>query len=129
MSLRSGLPVALALAAALAACGNDTPVQQPVAVYGASPFEYPVGLWDEGVEGETVLLIRITDVGAVDSAIVDRSSGYAEFDSAAVAGAHKLRFLPARRGDRRIQTWAKLPVRFTKDGGAAAGAAAAPGAS
>ena len=42
-------------------------------------------------------------------------SGRAEFDSAAVSGARKLRFVPGRRADRPIEMWTKLPVRFEVD--------------
>jgi TonB family protein len=42
------------------------------------------------------------------------SSGYASFDSAAVAGARRLRFTPARRDGERIAVWAEVPVYFSK---------------
>lgn len=82
---------------------------------GASPFAYPVELWDRGIEGESMLMVHVTERGAVDSAYVLTSSGFAEFDSAAVNGAHALQFTPARRGDERIAMWTRLPVRFSMD--------------
>ncbi|HEX7091015.1 MAG TPA: energy transducer TonB [Longimicrobiales bacterium] len=105
-----------------AGCAGDEPIQRPSPLFTGSPFEYPVELWDQGIEGETVLLIHITAMGDVDSVTVHRSSGYRQFDSAAVAGARGLRFTPGRRGDKRIRMWARLPVRFTRADGAAAGA-------
>lgn len=104
--------VAAALAAG--ACVSDEPVQQPTPLFEAAPFEFPMALWDRGVEGETILMVHITPVGTVDSAYVHESSGYAQFDSAAIAGAHLLRFTPGRRGDRRVDMWARLPVRFSR---------------
>ncbi|MEN8373952.1 MAG: energy transducer TonB [Gemmatimonadota bacterium] len=95
-------------------------MQQPTPLFEAPPFEFPLALWDRGVEGQTVLMVHITPLGMVDSAYVHESSGYAQFDSAAIAGAHLLRFMPGKRGERRVETWARLPVRFSRDAGQAA---------
>ena len=92
--------------------GAEVPVTEPVPLAGASPFEYPIALWDARVEGETILMVHVTDVGAVDSAYVLSSSGHAAFDSAAVTGSRVLRFEPGRRGEEPIASWARLPVRF-----------------
>ena len=78
------------------------------------PFEYPVELWRQGVEGETLLRVHITESGAVDSVHVEESSGHAGLDSAAVTAAAKLAYHPAREGERAIAVWALLPVRFKK---------------
>ena len=102
-----------ALAAALG-CGGEGEIEQPTPLFGNVPIEYPLHLWDEDMEGETLLRVRVTDIGAVDSVQVLRSSGYASFDSAAVAGARDLRFTPARRDGERIAVWAEVPVQFSK---------------
>jgi TonB family protein len=62
-----------------------------------------------------VLLLRVDPMGQVDSVMIDAGSGYPEFDSAAVQGAQKLRFIAARQGERRIPMWTKVPVRFSRD--------------
>lgn len=116
----------LVLSAFAAGCISDEPLQQPSPLFETAPFEFPLALWDRGVEGETVLMIHITPTGAVDSAYVYRSSGHAPFDSAALAGAHSLRFTPGKRGDRRVDLWAKLPVRFSRQGSAAGGIRVVP---
>lgn len=95
-----------------AACAADEPVTLPEPISVESPFRYPIALWDERAEGETVVMIHVTDEGAVDSVYVLASSGRPAFDSSAVAGARQLRFAPGRRGDRYVAMWAKLPVRF-----------------
>ncbi len=61
-----------------------------------------------------MLRVRVTDLGAVDSVVVLESSGYPAFDSSAVRGARTLRFTPARRGGKRIEVWAHVPVHFSK---------------
>ncbi len=102
------------LAVASAACASDGDIQQPSPLYGQVPIEYPLQLWDQDREGETLLRVRVTDMGTVDSVVVEKSSGYAAFDSAAVAGAKALRFRPARRNGKRIRVWAEVPVDFSK---------------
>jgi len=76
------------------------------------PFEYPQDAWASRIGGETVLRIRISTAGAVDSIAVQKTSGHRSLDSAAVAGARKLRYKPARQGERAVPVWATLPVRY-----------------
>lgn len=100
---------------ALAACSSDEELQLPQPLGDAAAFSYPVELWDRGAEGETILLVHVDELGNVDSASVDTPSGYAAFDSAAMAGIRKLRFAPARVGDQRVDAWARIPIRFNRD--------------
>jgi protein TonB len=98
--------------AATAACERKPVVEtEPVALTPPS-FQYPEELWDAGVEGRTVLRILITAQGMVDSARVETPSGYAAFDSAALAGTGALRFDPARRDGTPVRKWVLLPVEF-----------------
>jgi TonB family protein len=122
--------ILIVLVAAAAACagGSAEPVEKPELMPAGSPFAYPVALWDQGAEGETVLMVHVTELGVVDSAYVYGTSGFAEFDSVAVTGAKALRFAPAKQGDRRIPQWTKVHVPFTRDSVAAkaANSAGAP---
>ncbi len=100
--------------AVFGACGPPTPVGEPEPL-GEIPIEYPISLWDEGVEGETILRVLVGDTGDVDSVEIATSSGHTEFDLAAVDGAKALRFSPARAEDgTRIAVWTEVPVRFSK---------------
>jgi len=113
----AGLPsVSLVLLPFFLACGSGEPVEEPTPLYGEVPIEYPLDLWDANVEGVTVLRVRVTEMGAVDSVEVLEGSGYPAFDSAAVRGALQLRYNPARRKGERTTVWAKVPVHFTKGG-------------
>jgi protein TonB len=96
-------------------CGNSGDVEDPTPLYGEVPVEYPIQLWDADVEGEVLLRVRVTETGTVDSVQVLEASGYPAFDSAAVQGARRLRYSPARRDGRRIAVWARVPVQFIKD--------------
>ena len=108
----SGLLIVLALAG----CERTgDPVEQPALMPGPSPFAYPVELWDRGIQGESMLMVHVSELGIVDSAYVLTTSGFQEFDSAAARGAHALRFSPGRQGRRRVAMWTRVPVRFSLD--------------
>lgn len=102
------------LVLATGSCGEGEPMEEPTPLYGEVPVEYPLDLWDADVEGETLLRIRVTEMGSVDSVEVLQASGYPAFDSAAVRGALQLRYSPARKNGVRISVWAKVPIHFTK---------------
>ena len=93
---------------------------------GTAPILYPEELWEAGVEGRTALRVYITAQGRVDSARVERSSGYEAFDAAALAGSRALRFEPARRGSEAVAAWAILPVEFDLGSAGGANGAAVP---
>jgi TonB family protein len=115
------LMLAMIVVAVTACADEEVVVQEPELIEHDSPFRYPIDLWDEGTEGETIVMVRVTPTGGVDSVYVAESSGYAAFDSAAVSGARELRFVPGRRDDRRVAMWARVPVRFqTTENGAGA---------
>jgi TonB family protein len=108
---RFGFGALWLLAILATGCGDQEPAIPPQQL-SDSPFHYPEELWDDGVEGETVLELHVSEMGQVDSARVERTSGYPAFDSAAVRGARDLRFEPARRGDDSVAVKVHLPVQF-----------------
>jgi TonB family protein len=99
---------------AVVACAGDGEIEQPRPLFTEVPIEYPLHMWDQDMEGETLLRVRVGDTGGVDSVEVVDSSGYASFDSAAAEGARRLRFEPARKAGKRIEVWAEVPVHFSK---------------
>lgn len=98
----------------LTACESDLPIEKPEPLYGEQPVDYPLEMWDQGVEGRTVLRVLVTDKGTVDAVEVLESSGIDQLDSAAVQGIRGTRFRPARQGDKRIDAWATVPIDFTQ---------------
>lgn len=123
------LPLAVLL---LAACERGPVPETPPRQLSESPFQYPEELWDAQVEGQTTLRLYISERGSVDTVRVDKGSGYAPFDSAALAGSRDLRFSPATRGGKPVAAWFLLPVRFElnpADSAAAAPVNPAPAAS
>ena len=95
------------------ACGGDE-IERPRFLSGEVPIEYPLQMWDQDVEGETVLIVRVSATGTVDSVRVLESSGHRAFASAAVEGARHLQFSSARQGGKQVEVWAHVPVRFSK---------------
>ena len=112
--------LALSSALLLSACGSEDDLRGPTPLFDEVPIEYPLSLWDEGVEGTTVIRVRVTETGVVDSTLVLESSGHDAFDSAALRGGRRLRFEPATRDGERTAVWAHVPVRFSLDGEEAA---------
>jgi TonB family protein len=108
------IPLLVLFFGALAtACDQaDEPIVKPEPLVGDWHFDYPVALWDEQVDGETLLSVFVTTDGSVDSVRVQTSSGYPEFDEAAVEGAWNVRFIPAYKGNKKMPMWVRLPVRF-----------------
>lgn len=127
---------AAALAAAVLACGKSATVQEsasrpttsapdreaPVAVNGDAPIQYPPRLYEQRVEGDVVLRLFVDSEGrlAPESSRVAESSGYPALDSAALAGAQKLRFAPARRRGIPIAAAFLQPIEFRHPRGRAA---------
>ncbi len=108
----------------LIACGDDgmlarwmgkqPPVELPVLETTDLPFRYPPGLFIERIQGDVVLRLYIDSLGYVvaESTRVTEASKYALFDSAAVEGAARLSFHPARRGEHRVPYEVLFPVKF-----------------
>lgn len=99
-----------------AAGGSGAPSDQepPVALNADSPIQYPPRLYDQKVEGDVVLRLFVDSAGRLlpESTRVAESSGYSALDSAALSGARKLRFAPARRHGLAIATAFLQPVEF-----------------
>ncbi|HIC14883.1 MAG TPA: energy transducer TonB [Gemmatimonadetes bacterium] len=106
--------VILGILAVAFSCSGESQIEQPTPLFGEMTIDYPLNLWDQDIEGETLLRVRVTETGAVDSVEIFGFSGYRAFDSAAVAGATGLLFNPATRDGKRIGVWVTLPVQFSK---------------
>src|SRR5579884_2010578 len=115
----------LALFGAAAACTNDrprqasgghrlTPDELPALVASELPFKYPASLYARKVQGNVTLKLFIDRDGRVvaESTHVNEPSGYPALDSAAVAGAKELRFVPAKAHGEAIPLSILFPVYF-----------------
>jgi periplasmic protein TonB len=98
----------------IAGCLGGADLERPVLLQGTEPIQYPMEMWQEGVEGHLKLKVLISEEGVVDSVVVHESSGSAVLDSAAVRGSRDLRFEPGRKRGKLVRMWATLPIYFTK---------------
>lgn len=127
--IRGRTPVVLAFG--LIACGGSGPgssgesaptEEPPVAVNAEPAVQYPPDLYDRRVEGDVVLRLFVDSSGRLspESTRVSESSGFAALDSAAVRGAARLRYAPARRHGLPVATAFLQTVEFRRPGGSAA---------
>jgi len=79
---------------------------------GAASLQYPSVLKSQGIDGDVVVLIRITTEGSVSTVKIIRSSGYPEFDEAARKAAVSERYQPATRGGEPVEYSLKYTYRF-----------------
>ena len=94
--------------------GGGPDQEPPVALNADSPIQYPPRLYDQKVEGDVVLRLFVDSTGrlAPESSRVAESSGYPALDSAALGGAKKLRFAPARRHGVPVAAAFLQPIEF-----------------
>jgi TonB family protein len=90
------------------------PDELPVMLNSQPPFEYPPVMYTRRVQGDVMLRLHVDRDGRVtrESTVVVQSSGHAELDSAAVQGAGKLRFVPAKSDGEPEAISVLFPVLF-----------------
>lgn len=88
--------------------------EAPVAINPEVPIAYPAALFDRGVDGEVKLRLFADSTGKLvpESTKILESSGYPAMDSAALAGAGKLKFAPGRRHGLPVATAFEQSVEF-----------------
>jgi protein TonB len=96
---------------AAAASGGAFVEAAPCANANAPP-RYPFVAWRRGWTGTVVVLLEIGADGTVANARVERSSGFAMLDDAALDQLATWRFTPARRGQRAVPSTFRQTVTF-----------------
>lgn len=84
----------------------------PEEVARALQRAYPPLLKDAGIGGTVVLWLFVNEEGRATKVQVNRSSGYAALDEAALHLAPVMVFAPARDGARIVSAWASLSLEF-----------------
>jgi periplasmic protein TonB len=88
-------------------------VQASVPLYDLNPPPvYPRMARRRNYQGTVLLDVRVSARGTVAEVRLARSSGHGILDRSAMNSVGHWRFEPARRGDRPIETWVQVPVRF-----------------
>jgi len=126
----ASLSAALVLGALLTGCDRRRdgtllpPVEQgasgvrrdepPVPLGPESPVGYPAALFQQRLSGTVLLRLFVDETGKVvsESTRVQESSGYPAFDSAAMAGAPRMRYAPALRNGVPVAALFTQPVHF-----------------
>lgn len=85
--------------------------REPQTVHIARPV-YPDICARAGAEGTAYVQILLNKRGEVVKAIIQRSSGNAALDEAALEAARLSRFTPACQGDTPVSVWISLPFAF-----------------
>ena len=93
---------------------GSQPDEPPQMLNESLPFQYPVAQYLGRKQGNVTLRLFVDSAGLVvtDSTRIERPSGIAAFDSAALAGVAALRFRPARRRGAPIAVAMLFPVHF-----------------
>lgn len=105
----------MAIAVTGFSCRAGEDIEKPQPRFSENAVEYPLELWDQNIEGNTLVGVLVNETGGVDSAMVMESSGHAGLDSAALRGALSMDFDPATKEGEPLRVWARVPVHFSKD--------------
>ncbi len=73
---------------------------------------YPESARKEGWEGTVILAVLVDQKGRPERVEVGRSSGFATLDQAAAETVRRWLFQPARYGEKRVESWVRIPVVF-----------------
>ena len=84
---------------------------RPLGGYQIKP-RYPESARRAGVQGVTLLRVRVLENGRVGEVLVEQSAGFRDLDISAVDAVKKWLFEPARRGKDAVAVWVMLQVKF-----------------
>ncbi len=73
---------------------------------------YPAIALRQGLQGQVMLRVQVTEDGIGETVIIERSSGYEILDESAVEAVKQWRFNPAKRGDVAIASSVIVPIVF-----------------
>ena len=74
--------------------------------------EYPPILRDAGIGGTVEIWLFIDVTGKVENTKVNKGSGYAQLDEAALKVGAVMEFTPAQNRDQKVPVWVSIPVTF-----------------
>jgi len=73
---------------------------------------YPLSARRRGQEGRVILRVEVLPEGGVGDVILEKSSGVASLDQAALDTVRRWRFRPARENGRPVAATVQVPIRF-----------------
>jgi protein TonB len=84
---------------------------RPLGGYQVKP-RYPDSARRAGIQGTTILRLRVLENGTVESVLIQQSAGHHDLDNAAAQAVKQWLFEPARRDNTAIAVWVLVPVKF-----------------
>lgn len=73
---------------------------------------YPIVARRNGEQGTVTIKVLVARDGAPANVSVDKTSGYARLDNAALETVRSWRFAPARQGAQPVEAWVLVPIVF-----------------
>jgi|GEM_PF-324364 len=73
---------------------------------------YPEVIHKAGIEGLTIVQVKVEENGDLSAVSVNRSSGNDELDAAALAAVKNSRFKPALQNDKPVSVYISIPIQF-----------------
>ncbi len=74
--------------------------------------EYPAMARRRSLEGKVILKVQVMASGQPGQIAVETGSGYEVLDEAAQETVKHWRFVPAKRGDKAVDSWVRVPIFF-----------------
>lgn len=109
-------PAPPAAASATAVPAAVTPPSFSAAYLNNPPPAYPMASRRKRAQGVVRLRVHVSPDGAPDQVLLERTSGHADLDAAALDVVKKRwRFAPAKQGDRAVAAWVIVPLEFSLD--------------
>lgn len=91
-------------------------IEQPkfgVAYLNNPAPEYPRLARRMGEEGRVLLKVLVTEKGAANTVVIEKSSGFTRLDQSAIDAVKRWRFVPARKGNQALSAYVLVPVNFS----------------
>lgn len=109
-TIASAVPTAAGVSAP--AVPSLEPPRADAAYLRNPPPAYPRLLLRRGVEGEVLVRAQVQNDGHCSQVRLKESSGYRQFDEAALSAVRDWRFIPAHQGDETVVAWVDVPIEF-----------------
>jgi periplasmic protein TonB len=90
---------------------NLSGLARPLGGYQVKP-RYPESARGAGIQGVTVLKLRVHENGRVGEILIEQSAGHPDLDMEAAAAVKQWLFEPARMGKQPVAVWVLLPIKF-----------------
>ena len=104
---------ALPSEAELAPEPSPSGIKEAIPLYRENPPpRYPSIARRKGYEGTVVLKVLVNPKGKVADCRMFRSSGHSVLDEAAIRSIRNWLFEPGMRGEKKVEMWVKVPIRF-----------------